>query len=294
MCNNVIILWFFIILKIIAILILPIIIMIKRKKQYVNILIIVDILLLLFFLICNIFTINKCVYNSNLDGIERTKNENQITLYNKIHPAELNGNNSEGINPEKNYKTATGKTLYYFNQNKEYMKTAYYTCNNEKIYMNSFGSSISSVSIAISTLYDNSINPVQILNFYKEDNSDLCNMKFDINSIFSSVTKRYGAITLTNINSDQIKDEIKNGGIVIVEVSAKEGSKLTCDHDYIVIYNISLNGNLMYVSPASTTTPYVCSYSSRTYGSTIDYSNNNVSLEELTNEAVNYYLIKKV
>ena len=243
MCNNIIVLWFFIILKIIAILILPIIIIIKRKKQYVNILIIVDILLLLFFLICNLFTINKCVYNSNLDGIERT---------------------------------------------------AYYTCNNEKIYMNSFGSSMTSVSIAISTLYDNNINPVQILNFYKEDNSDLCNMKFDINSIFSSVTKRYGAITLTNINSDQIKDEIKNGGIVIVEVSAKEGSKLTCDHDYIVIYNISLNGNLMYVSPASTTTPYVCSYSSRAYGSTIDYSNNNVSLEELTNEAVNYYLIKKV
>lgn len=50
----------------------------------------------------------------------------------------------------------------------------------------------------------------------------------------------------------------------------------------------------MYVSPASTSTPYVCSYSSRAYGSTIDYSNNNVSLEELTNEAVNYYLIKKV
>ena len=203
MCNNAIVLWFFIILKVIAILILPIIIIIKRKKQYVNIFIIIDILLLLFFLICNVFTINKCVYNSNLNGIKRTKIENQINLYNKIHPNSVEGNFSNGVNPEKNYKTATGKTLYYFNQNKEYMKTAYYTCNNEKIYMNSFGSSMTSVSIAISTLYDNSINPVQILNFYKEDNSDLCNMKFDINSIFSSVTKRYGAITLTNINSDK-------------------------------------------------------------------------------------------
>lgn len=294
MCNNIIVLWLFIILKIIALVILPIIIIIKRKKNYVTYIIIADIALLLFFLLCNIFTINSCVYNSNLDGIKRVKKHNEITLYNEIHPNTDYGNNSDGIEPEKNYTTATGKTLYYFNQNKAYMKTAYYTCNNEKIYMNSFGSSMTSVSIAISTLYDNSINPVQILNFYKEDNSDLCNMKFDINSIFSSVTKRYGAITLTNINSDQIKDEIKNGGIVIAEVSAKEGSKLTCDHDYIVIYNISLNGNLMYVSPASTTTPYVCSYSSRAYGSTIDYSNNNVSLEELTNEAVNYYLIKKV
>ena len=294
MCNNIVILWLFIILKVLILLVIPIIIIIKNKKKYINILIFIEILLLFILMICNFFTINKCIYNSSLEGIKRTKNENQIILYNKVHPTELNGNVSSGINPEKNYKTATGKNLYYFNQNKEYMKTAYYTCNNERIYMNSFGSSITSVSIAISTLYDNSINPVQILNFYKEDNLDLCNMKFDINSIFNSVTKRYGAITLTNINSNQIKDEIKNGGIVIAEVSAKEDSKLTCDHDYIVIYNISLNGNLMYVSPASTSTPYICSYSSRAYGSTIDYSNNNVSLEELMNEAVNYYLIKKV
>ena len=294
MCNNIVILWLFIILKVLILLVIPIIIIIKNKKKYINILIFIEILLLFILMICNFFTINKCIYNSSLEGIKRTKNENQIILYNKVHPTELNGNVSSGINPEKNYKTATGKNLYYFNQNKEYMKTAYYTCNNERIYMNSFGSSITSVSIAISTLYDNSINPVQMLNFYKEDNLDLCNMKFDINSIFNSVTKRYGGITLTNINSNQIKDEIKNGGIVIAEVSAKEGSKLTCDHDYIVIYNISLNGNLMYASPASTSTPYVCSFSSRAYGSTIDYSNNNISLEELTNEAVNYYLIKKV
>ena len=294
MCNNIVILWLFIILKVLILLVIPIIIIIKNKKKYINILIFIEILLLFILMICNFFTINKCIYNSSLEGIKRTKNENQIILYNKVHPTELNGNVSSGINPEKNYKTATGKNLYYFNQNKEYMKTAYYTCNNERIYMNSFGSSITSVSIAISTLYDNSINPVQMLNFYKEDNLDLCNMKFDINSIFNSVTKRYGGITLTNINTNQIKDEIKNGGIVIAEVSAKEGSKLTCDHDYIVIYNISLNGNLMYASPASTSTPYVCSFSSRAYGSTIDYSNNNISLEELTNEAVNYYLIKKV
>ena len=80
MCNNIIILWLFIILKIIVILFLPIFIIAKRKKKYVNILIVVDILFLAFFLICNIFTINKCVYNSNLNGIKRTKTENQIGI----------------------------------------------------------------------------------------------------------------------------------------------------------------------------------------------------------------------
>ena len=173
------------------------------------------------------------------------------------------------------------------------MKTAYYTCNNKKIYMNSFGSSITAISTAISTLYDNNINPVQVFNLYKSDNTDLCNMKFDIGSVFSSVMKKYGALSLTNIDSSVIKDELKNGGIIIAEVS--ENSKLTCDHDYIIVYNSTNDGKVMIVSPSSLDNPYVCSYSSRAYGNTIDYSKNStISINDLNKEAVNYYLIKKV
>ena len=289
MCNNIIVLWLFIILKIIALIILPIIIIIKRKKNYVLYIISADIVLLLFFMICNIFTINSCVYNSNIDGFKRVKKYNEITLYNEIHPNTDYGNNSDGIEPEKKYITSTGKNLYYFNQNKAYMKTAYYTCNNQKIYMNSFGSSITAISTTISTLYDNNINPVQVFNLYKNDNLDLCNTKFDIGSVFSSVMKRYGALSLTNIDSSKIKDELKNGGIVIAEVSANENSKLTCDHDS------TNDGKVMIVSPSSLDNPYVCSYSSRAYGNTIDYSKNStISLDDLNKEAVNYYLIKKV
>ena len=295
MCNNIMVLWLFIILKIIALIILPIIIIIKRKKNYAIYIIVADIVLLLFFLICNIFTINKCVYNSNLGGIQRTKSENEITLYNEIHPNTDYGNNSDGIEPEKKYITSTGKNLYYFNQNKAYMKTAYYTCNNQKIYMNSFGSSITAVSTAISTLYDNNINPVQVFNLYKSDNPDLCNMKFDIGSIFSSIMKRYGALTLTDIDSSMIKSELRNGGIIIAEVSANENSKLTCDHDYIIVYNSTNDGKVMIVSPSSLDEPYVCSYSSRAYGNTIDYSKNStISIDDLNKEEVKYYLIKKV
>ena len=295
MCNNIIVLWLFIILKIIALIILPIIIIIKRKKNYVIYIVFTDIVLLLFFMICNIFTINSCVYNSNMDGIKRVEKYNEITLYNEIHPNTDYGNNSDGIEPEKKYITSTGKNLYYFNQNKAYMKTAYYICNNQKIYMNSFGSSITAISTTISTLYDNNINPVQVFNLYKNDNLDLCNTKFDIGSVFSSVMKRYGALSLTNIDSSKIKDELKNGGIVIAEVSANENSKLTCDHDYIIVYNSTNDGKVMIVSPSSLDNPYVCSYSSRAYGNTIDYSKNStISLDDLNKEAVNYYLIKKV
>lgn len=295
MCNNIIVLIIFIVLKIVAIFLLPIIIIVKRKKKYINILIILDSLLLLFFITCNIFIVNKCVYNSNIDGIERTKNENMITLYNKMHPQKESNYTSEGINPDKNYKTLKNTTLYYFNQNKRYMNNAYYECNGNKIYIDSFGSSITSLSIAISTLYNKSLNPVEIFNYYKEDNKDLCNIEFDIQSIFDSVMKRYGGITLAQISSDEVYSSISNGGLVIAELSANENSRLTCDSNYIVIYNISLDGKYKIVIPNQINYDYVCSYSSPAYGNIISKDNmgNAWSIDELNKEAIRYYLVKK-
>ena len=86
MCDNVITLYIFMILKFIILIILPIIIIIKRKKDYSKILIIVNIVLLLILLICNTFSINKCVYNSTLSGVQRAKNKNNIDNYLSMHP----------------------------------------------------------------------------------------------------------------------------------------------------------------------------------------------------------------
>ena len=261
MCNNIIVLWIFIILKFISIIVLPIFIIIKRKKEYIKYVIITDFVLLVFFTFCNMFNINKCVYNSSLNGISRTKNENEIIYYNKIHE-DIDNTSQYNINPELNYKTYTGKTLYYFNQNRDYMKDNYYECLDEKIYMNTNGSSITAFSIAVSTLYNKNINPIEILNYYKEDNN-MCDKEITIDSIYDSFIQRYGMISISKIYSSQISDEIKNDGIVIAKLRSNENSKLTCDMDYIVIYNINLNGKFQIADPSLLDNSYVCSYSSR-------------------------------
>ena len=293
MCNNIIVLWIFIILKIISIIILPIIIIIKRKKDYIKYILIADLILLVFFAICNIFNINKCVYNSSISGINRVNNENRIVYYNNLHP-NVDNTGSYNTNPELNYKTYKGQDLYYFNQNRNYLKDNYYECINNKIYLNSNGSSITAFSIAISTLYNKTINPIEILNYYKDDNN-MCDKEITIESIYDSFIQRYGNISLNKIGSSQIADEIRNGGIVIAKLKANENSKLTCDTGYIVIYNINLNDKFQIADPASLDEPYVCPYSSRAYGQVI--SNDNMdkpwSLGEIQSEAVEYYVVKK-
>lgn len=296
MCNNIVIIYIFMILKVVAVVILPIVIIIKRKEKKIYPVIILDVILLAFFIICNIFNINSCVYNSNFGGIKRVRNENKITLYNSIHPQTDKYYSSDGINANRNLRTFNNTSLYYYNQNKPYMNNAYYKCGNNKIYMNSFGSSITSFSIVLSTLYQNEINPVQLFDIYKSENENLCTNKMDIMSIYNTLKKLYEGITLEEISSNDIYNGLKSGGYIIVELSSNEKSKLTCDNGYIVIYNITKDSKYVIADPSIKDSPYVCSYSSAAYGNIINSNNMEKSwtIEDIENEAVRYYLVKKV
>lgn len=292
MCNNIIVLYTFIIIKIIVLVILPVIILIKRKKEYCKILILVEVFLLAFFLLCNIFTINKCVYNSTPDGIKRTNIDNKISLFDRLHPL-ISYGQQENIS-EKKYKTLTSKTLYYYNQNRDNIKNLYFECSGNKKYMDEIGSSITSLSIAISTLYNNEVNPTKIYDYYKKDNFDFCS-DITIEKVYASIVKRYGAITLSEINRSQIENSLVNDGIVIAQLRANENSKLTCDAKYIVIYSKDLSGKYSIADPTLRNSDYVCPYSSEAYGNVIDSDNMNkaFTLDEIDNEAVKYYLVKK-
>ena len=292
MCNNIIVLYIFIVIKAITLVILPIIILIKRKKEYCKILILVEIFLLAFFFICNMFTINKCVYNSTLDGIERTNIDNKISLFDDLHPF-INYDVEDNM-AEKKYKTLTNKNLYYYNQNRNNIKNLYFECSGNKVYMDEVGSSITSFSIAISTLYDKEINPTKIYNYYKKDNYDFCG-EITLEKVYNSTLRRYGFITISEISSSQIENALVNDGLVIAKLSANENSILTCDTKYVVIYSKDLNGKYLIADPTLRNSSYACPYSSDAYGNVIDSDNMNKSftLDEIDNEAVKYYLVKK-
>ena len=191
-------------------------------------------------------------------------------------------------------KTLTNKNLYYYNQNRENIRNLYFECSGNKKYMDEVGSSITSYSIAISTLYDKEVNPTKIYNYYKQDNFDFCS-DITIEKVYNSTLKRYGAIKISEINKSQIENSLVNDGIVIAQLRANENSKLTCDTKYIVIYSKDLNGKYLIADPTLRNSSYVCPYSSEAYGNVIDSDNMNKSftLEEIDNEAVKYYLVKK-
>lgn len=294
MCNNLIVLYVFIIIKIIAVIVLPILIYIFRKKEFVKYMLAIDIVILLFFLICNAFTINKCVYNSNPEGLKRTKNENKIVSYNTLHPPKINSV-SNAIVPNKDYKTYLGKDLYYYNQNSETLRNLSYTCGDDTIYFNSFGNGITTIATVYSTLYNRNIDPIGIYN-YLVPKMNFCDREATIEEIHRNLTYKHTNIELKEISVNQVEKSIKSGNIVIAKLNAKEDSKLTCDSTYIIIYNIDTNGKFMITDSSLLDKTYICPYSSDAYGNIISSDNmkNSWSLSEIDNETVTYYQVRKV
>ena len=175
------------------------------------------------------------------------------------------------------------------------MNDAYIFCNNKKVYINSFGSSLAAYSLAVSTLFDKEINPVELLDLYKQSAFDACSSKIEIENINAVLKDKYSSINIEKINSYQINNAIKKGNLVIVKLNANENSKLTCDTDYIVIYNMNSDNKYKIAMPSIKEKSYVCPYSSKAYGNVIksDIMDKSWTLEEINNDAESFYLVRR-
>lgn len=295
MCNNIIVLWLFIILKIVAIIILPIIMIIKRKSNIFKILLSIDLILLLFILISNIFVVNSCVYNSSISGINRTNSKNDIILYNNIRPSNDIDYDSSDIIPRAYYKTYNNKNFYYYNQNDKAIGTKKLSCSLDEKYMNKYGAPFTATAMALSTITDSTVTPVDLLNLYISKGYN-CEQDIDIENLFRSILSTYGAYNILSINSTDVLNSIKQGGMVIAEINGNKDSNLSCGKSYIVIYNITLENKLIIADPDDSEYDYVCSYSSPSYGNTIkaNRTNSEYSFEELNKFVTKYYVIRGV
>lgn len=294
LCDNNIILFIFIVIKLFIYIIFPIIIIKKRKYNYVKYFIITEIILLLTLLISNVFNLNSCIYNSNISGIKKSILKEKILNYNSIHYSDQDYEGITDIEPNSYYKTYTGKQFYYYNQNDIFLKDKKLECGQNK-YFNKYGSSITSTAMAVSTILDIKITPIDILDLYNSEYFD-CSNDVNIGDVFSVVANRYAGLQISEISSNMVKDSIINGGIVIAEINSNNNSDITCGKGYIVIYNITLEGNAIIADPNDNNNPFICSYSSPSYGKVLkpNRTNTEFSLNEINSQTIHYYLVKGV
>lgn len=294
LCDNSIILSIFIVIKIFIYIIFPIIIVKKRKYEYVKYLIIIEIILLLALLISNIFSLNSCIYNSNISGIKKATLKKKILNYNSLHYSEDDYENITDIDPANYYKTYNGKDFYYYNQNDIFLKQKKLECGNDK-YFNKYGASITSTAMAVSTILQNKVTPIDILDLYNSKFYD-CSNDVSIGDVFEVVASRYSGLNISEISSTMVKDSIINGGIVISEIQTNGSSNITCGRSYIILYNITLEGNVIIADPDDSENSFACSYSSPSYGKVLKPNRTNTewNLDEINSQTLHYYLVRGV
>lgn len=293
-CDNSIVLIIFILIKIFIYIVFPIIIIKNKNKEYINYLILTEIILLISIISSNMFSLNKCIYNSNISGLNKSSIKKEILNYNETHYSEDDYEAVEEINPDDKFKTYKGKEFYYFNQNNDFLKNKSFSCNDE-MHLNKYGAPIVSTSMAVSTLFDENITPIDILDLYNEE-SLYCEEDINIGDVFAATANRYTGLDISEISSSSVVSAVQNGGIVIAEINAKADSKLTCGKNYIVIYNISLNNNFIIADPNDINNDYVCPYSSNAFGNTIksNRTNSEWSFNDINNVTAHYYLLRRI
>lgn len=294
LCDNSIILSIFILIKVFIYIVFPIIIIKKRKYEYVKYFIITEIILILALLISNIFSLNSCIYNSNILGIKKSNLKNKILEYNSLHYFDEDYANITDIEPNAYYKTYTGKEFYYYNQNDVFLKEQLLVCGNNK-YFNKYGAPITSTAMAVSTILQTKVTPIDILDLYNSEFFD-CSDSVNIGDVFAVVVDRYAGLDISEISSDMVINSIMNGGIVIAEIQSNGDSNITCGKTYIALYSVTLDGNIIIADPDDSENSFICSYSSPSYGNALTPNRTNTewTLDEINSQTLHYYLVKGV
>ena len=293
MCERTSILILIFILKVIFLILSPISFLYLINwfnNKYINILYKTKIIFLILLITLRIFN-NPCVINSNISGIDHNMSKkSDIILY------ETNSANTvERIVTNKIYTKSNKQKIYYFNINKLPLSNKKIYCDNDYAYMKNYGSNITALSIIVSSLYNENIDPIKLLDLSVENNIFDCETGVNTDELINLVNNNY-SLSKREINYTELKDYIRNGGIVLAEINAGDIDKsISCSASYIVIYDVDKQGNFSILNPNDKDYKYICPENSEGYGKVIDSNTNDklYSLDDIKNISSRYIILER-
>lgn len=293
MCERTSILILIFILKVIFLILSPLsfFYLINRfNNKYINILYKINVIFLILLITLRIFN-NPCVINSNISGIDHNMSKKSDNIIYETNSA----NTVERIVTNKIYTKSNKQKIYYFNINKLPLSNKKIYCDNDYAYMKNYGSNITALSIIVSSLYNENIDPIKLLDLSVENNIFDCETGVNTDELINLVNNNY-SLSKREINYTELKDYIRNGGIVLAEINAGDIDKsISCSASYIVIYDVDKQGNFSILNPNDKDYKYICPENSEGYGKVIDSNTNDklYSLDDIKNISSRYIILER-
>ena len=294
MCERTSILILIFILKVIFLILSPLsfFYLINRfNNKYINILYKINVIFLILLITLRIFN-NPCVINSNISGIDHNMSKKSDNIIYETNSA----NTVERIVTNKIYTKSNKQKIYYFNINKLPLSNKKIYCDNDYAYMKNYGSNITALSIIVSSLYNENIDPIKLLDLSVENNIFDCETGVNTDELINLVNNNY-SLSKREINYTELKDYIRNGGIVLAEINAGDIDKsISCSASYIVIYDVDKQGNFSILNPNDKDYKYICPENSEGYGKVIDSNTNDklYSLDDIKNISSRYIILERL
>lgn len=293
MCERTSILILIFILKVIFLILGPLsfFYLINRfNNKYINILYKTNVIFLILLITLRIFN-NPCVINSNISGIDHNMSKKSDNIIYETNSA----NTVERIVTNKIYTKSNKQKIFYFNINKLPLSNKKIYCDNDYAYMKNYGSNITALSIIVSSLYNENIDPIKLLDLSVENNIFDCETGVNTDELINLVNNNY-SLSKREINYTELKDYIRNGGIVLAEINAGDIDKsISCSLSYIVIYDVDKQGNFSILNPNDKDYKYICPENSDGYGKVIDSNTNDklYSLDDIKNISSRYIILER-
>lgn len=293
MCERTSILILIFILKVIFLILSPLsfFYLINRfNNKYINILYKTNVIFLILLIVLRIFN-NPCVINSNISGIDHNMSKKSDNIIYETNSA----NTVERIVTNKIYTKSNKQKIFYFNINKLPLSNKKIYCDNDYAYMKNYGSNITALSIIVSSLYNENIDPIKLLDLSVENNIFDCETGVNTDELINLVNNNY-SLSKREINYTELKDYIRNGGIVLAEINAGDIDKsISCSASYIVIYDVDKQGNFSILNPNDKDYKYICPENSEGYGKVIDSNTNDklYSLDDIKNISSRYIILER-
>lgn len=293
MCERTSILILIFILKVIFLILSPLsfFYLINRfNNKYINILYKTNVIFLILLITLRIFN-NPCVINSNISGIDHNMSKKSDNILYETNSA----NTVERIVTNKIYTKSNKQKIYYFNINKLPLSNKKIYCDNDYAYMKNYGSNITALSIIVSSLYNENIDPIKLLDLSVENNIFDCETGVNTDELINLVNNNYN-LSKREINYTELKDYIRNGGIVLAEINAGSKEKtVSCSASYIVIYDVDKQGNFSILNPNDKDYKYICPENSEGYGKVIDSNTNDklYSLDDIKSISSRYIILER-
>lgn len=253
--NSFALLVFIFILKIIILVVLPIFILFFYKGNNKK-LIIIDCSLVFILIVLRLFGFSIVTDSS----IGRLKEIYREKIYKNENSSIIDlDSNFDVYLTDKFYKTKTGSSVYYFNNNTYPLNNYKFSCSGDLKYLKNYGTGVTALSMVVSTVINKNVDPIELIKLAKKNDIINCNSGINMDSLLRVVDNTYN-LHHYSINSTEMDNYVKNGGVVLAKVkyNSSVDRNMFCNHGYVVIYSVDNNNSYFILNPNINGNDIIC------------------------------------